>query len=88
MLTIRRLQDDGFTVRPDTRRVESFDSGVVGTVEVKTVDGTQSLLTDVHFLKESNAAHQAPLAFGKFLSANGFWKHIDVKSTFARRGGL
>ena len=84
MLTIGRLQDDSFTVRPDTRRVESFNSGVVGAVEVKTVDGTQSLLTDVHFLKENNAAHQAPLAFGKLLLANGFWKHIDIKSAIAR----
>lgn len=53
VLTIRRLQDHSFTVRPDTRGVESLDPGVVGAVEMETVDGAQGLLADVHLLKES-----------------------------------
>lgn len=53
MLTVGCLQDDGFTIGPDARGVESLDSGIVGAVEMKTVDGAQGLLADVHFLKES-----------------------------------
>lgn len=53
MLTIRRLQDDSFTVRPDARGVECLDPGVVGAVEMQTVDGAQGLFANIHFLKDS-----------------------------------
>lgn len=53
VLTVGCLQDDSFTVRPDTRGVEGLDPGIVGAVEMETVDGAQSLLADIHLLRES-----------------------------------
>lgn len=52
MLTIRGLQDHSLAVGPNTGGVEGFDSGIVGAVKVKPVDGAQRLLANVHFLKE------------------------------------
>lgn len=68
-LTVGRLQDDSLTVGPDARGVESLDPGIVGTVEVKAVDGAQGLLADVHLLEETQTARQAPPLCGKFLLA-------------------
>lgn len=53
MLTVRCLQDYSFTIRPDAGGVESLDPGIVGTVEVKTIDCAQGLLAHIHFLKDS-----------------------------------
>lgn len=49
-LTIRRLQNDCLAVRTNTRGVESFDSGIVSAVEMKAVDGAESLLANIYFL--------------------------------------
>lgn len=65
MLTIRRLQDDSFTVRPDARGVERLDPGVVGAVEMQTVDGAQGLFANIHFLKDSQEYSGGALVSGK-----------------------
>ena len=53
VLTVGRLQEDSFTVRPDAGGVEGLDPGVVGAVEMEAVNGAQGLLADIHLLKES-----------------------------------
>jgi hypothetical protein len=81
VLTVRRLQDDGLTVRPDTGGVETFDPGVVGAVEVQPIDGAQGLLTHVHFLEEP-CVLLSPRAFEKSLLANaaGYTLTLEVPS--------
>lgn len=56
VLTVGCLQDDRFTIRPDTGGVEGLDPGIVGAVEMETVDGAQGLLADIHLLKTARTA--------------------------------
>lgn len=70
MLTVRRLQDDCFTVRPHARGIESLDPGIVGAVEMQAVDGAQGLFANIHFLKDSQGCSGGASVSGEMSLSN------------------